>query len=106
MKSLRQLRAAINRAAGGSLTEDQIDGILKVFLRVLRNDLMGIHEVAVRLNIAVTAANMRAWRGDLPAEAGRIANGRYWTRWVIESYIKDKPKAVRHTKDEVMSDAG
>lgn len=106
MKSIRQLRAAINRAAGGSLTDDQIDKIIKVLFKVLRNDLMGLHEIAERLNIAVTAANMRAWRQGLPPAAGRIANGRIWTRWDIETYIKQNPKAVRHTKDEVMSDVG
>jgi len=106
MRSIRQLRAAINRAAGGSLTDDQIDKIIKVFLRVIRNDLMGLHEIATRLNIAVAAAGMRVWRQGLPKHAGRMASGRYWTRWDIETYIKQNPKAVRQTKDEVMTDAG
>ena len=59
MKSLEELRAAIDRL-------DEADEIISLINQLLREDLLGLQEVADVLGVTLSAANMRAHRGKLP----------------------------------------
>lgn len=98
MKSLKELRAAIREAANLVEPDPAIDRILDLFLRVISTpgNLIGLREVAGLLGVDISAANMRAHRGTLPAPVARLSYGRVWTRWDIEAYLATHPAAVRH----------
>lgn len=109
MKNADQLRRAIRKAAGESavLNDYQVDNLIDLLYKIIRTDLMGLTEVAERLNIELSTANMRAHRAahperyptsrdPFPPPVTRINGRRVWTRWEVEGYIRDNPKAVRH----------
>ncbi len=98
MKSLEELRAAIREAADLIEPDPAIDRILDLFLRVISTpgNLIGLREVAALLGIDISAANMRAARGKIPAPVARLSYGRVWTRWDIEEDLAARTAAVRH----------
>src|SRR5215216_6783736 len=105
MKNVDQLRRAIRKAAGESavLNDHQVDNLIDLLYKIIREDLLGLTEVAGRLNIELSTANMRAHRARYPTSRDpfpppvtRINGRRVWTRWEVEAYIRDNPKAVRH----------
>jgi hypothetical protein len=99
MKSHEELRAAIMPhvwADGLQEAEENIDAVVDLIRKIIREDLMGLFELKARLGIKASAANMRTWRGSAPRWAGRIANGRIWWRPDVEDWIAENPKAVRH----------
>jgi hypothetical protein len=89
--SLDQLRAAIVEADGDS------DQVIAIFRDMIREDLLATGDVGERLGISLSAANMRSYRGNLPAHSGRVATIRVWLRPDVEDFISQNPRAVRHT---------
>ena len=93
MQSLEELRAAIRYA------EDD-EGILEIINNIICEDLLSLRDVANLLGITLSAANMRAFRGDLPLPITKLGVGKIWTRWDIGAYIAANPKPVRHHGSE------
>ena len=93
MQSLEELRAAIRYA------EDD-EGILEIINNIICEDLLSLRDVANLLGITLSAANMRAFRGDLPPHIAKLGVGKIWTRWDIGAYIAANPKPVRHHGSE------
>ena len=93
MQSLEELRAAIRYA------EDD-EGIPEIINNIICEDLLSLRDVANLLGITLSAANMRAFRGDLPLPITKLGVGKIWTRWDIGAYIAANPKPVRHHGSE------
>jgi hypothetical protein len=100
MKSLEELRAAIRDAAELVEPDPAIDNIVALIDNIICEDLLSLRDVANELGITLSAANMRAFRGDLPLPITKLGVGKIWTRWDIGAYIDANPKPVRHHGSE------
>ena len=100
MESVEQFHAAIKHAAGGRLSKPRINAVQELFFQVIREDLLGLTDIADMLGIELTTANMRAYRETLPPPVAKLSNGRVWFRPHVVAYIKANPKAVRHHVDQ------
>jgi hypothetical protein len=107
MKSLEELRDAFRwvvvEGYAHSLDDQQVDARIAVINKILREDLLGLQEVADILGTTLSAANMRAHRGKLPLPVTNVGNNRIWTRWDLGDYLAANPDAVGHHEAEEVS---
>jgi hypothetical protein len=100
MQSLEELRDALRTVVvegyAYTLDDDQIDARVALINDIICEDLLSLRDVANLLGITLSAANMRAFRGDLPLPITKLGVGKIWTRWDIGAYIAANPKPVRH----------
>ena len=102
MKSLEELRAEILKILHIALPEE-IDGIVSLINQLLREDLLGLQEVADVLGVTLSAANMRAHRKKLPLPVTNVGNNRIWTRWELGDYLAKNQDDVPHDEPEEVS---
>ena len=105
MKSREELKSAIwfRVRPQVELSDASCDSIIDLINKILREDLLGLQEVADVLGVTLSAANMRAHRGKLPLPVTNVGNNRIWTRWELGDYLAANPDAVSHHEAEEVS---
>ena len=106
MQTLEELRAAIREAAdigGEPLLGQAVVNLVSLINQLLREDLLGLQEVADVLGVTLSAANMRAHRKKLPLPVTNVGNNRIWTRWELGDYLAKNQDDVPHDEAEEVS---